>query len=178
MRKLLLLVMSAVLVSSISAQVFNTGQTLKKGTFSAGVEPTIIAKNSPDFILFGHFGYGIKKGIDFGAKIGVLGPNTYVGADIEFGLTKNISLSGGAHVYGDFGLDATLLGTYPATKSVNIFGGVDVDAIFGGNTHFPLWIPVGVEVGLKKSLSFILEANIGLNSSAYHVIGGGVVAYF
>lgn len=177
MKKLILLLGIVLIANGLWAQVFNTGQTLKKGAFSVGFEPTIIASGNSDFILFGHFGYGLKKNIDFGAKVGLLGPDTYVGADVEFGITENISFGAGAHVFGGFGLDATLLATYPATKSVNIYGGLDLDVILEGNTDFPLWIPIGVEVGLRKSLAFMLEASVGVTTST-HYIGGGVVAYF
>lgn len=179
MKKLFLIISAFFLLNALSAQVFNTGQTLKKGVFSAGAEPAIIAGGNADFMLFGHLGYGLKSNIDFGAKVGVLGPGeTYLGADIEFGITKNISVSGGAHIDGDFGLDGTLLGTYPISNSVNLYGGLDADIYFSGNTYVPLWIPVGVEVGLKKSFAFILEASVGLTNGASHIIGGGVIAYF
>ena len=55
MKKLFVLLIGVALFSGLSAQVFNTGQTLKKGAFAAGVEPAIIAGGSTDFMLFGHF---------------------------------------------------------------------------------------------------------------------------
>ena len=72
MKKLFcILFFTIALLNFINAQVFNTGQTLKKGAFSFGVEPAIIANGNSDFILFLHGGYGIKKGIDFGVKAGL-----------------------------------------------------------------------------------------------------------
>ena len=161
-----------------TAQVFNTAKTLKKSTFSVGVEPMIIASGADDFLLFGHAGYGLTSGIDLGFKFGVLGSTSYVGGDVEFGINKNFSFSAGAHTYGDFGLDATFLGTYELAKNVNLFGGLDADVNFGGNVYFPVWIPLGCEIELNKSMAFVFEASIGVYDSAPHMFGGGVNFYF
>ncbi|HON19507.1 MAG TPA: hypothetical protein PK990_10145 [Salinivirgaceae bacterium] len=183
----LAIILSSVL--SVNAQVFNTGQTLKPGKFSLGVEPSIIINGNSDFMLFFHGGYGLKSGTDFGLTLGVLNGDTYIGGDVEFTIAKRISLSAGAHHWGNFGLDATLLGTLPITKAVNFFGGLDTDINFikadtdgdgdkETDTKFLLWLPLGVEVGLRSNLAFIFEASVGLTDPAYHLIGGGVVVYF
>ncbi len=63
-------------------------------------------------------------------------------------------------------------------KNVNLFGGLDVDVVLGGNLFVPVWIPVGVEVELSGSMTFILEASVGITDPAAHMIGGGLVVYF
>ncbi len=178
MRKSLIVIMFLVIVGEINAQVFNTGSTLKPKTFSVGIEPSVIINGNADFMLFLHGGYGIKSGIDLGVTVGVLGPGNYFGADVEFALGKKMSLSFGAHNYGSFGLDGTYLITFPIRGDVRIFSGADLDVNFGNSTNFLLWIPIGVEVGLRKNMSFIFEAEIGLTAPAYHLIGGGVNFYF
>lgn len=174
-----LIVLSLFFISTIGfGQVFSTSETLKQGTFSFGIEPMIIASGASDFILFGHVGYGVAKGVDLGAKIGILGGNTYIGADMELAFMKNFSLSAGAHAAGDFGLDATFIGTYDMTNSVKLYGGADLDVNLGGDVYLPVWIPVGLEVQISKSMAFLFEAEVGLTNSADHRFGGGVNIYF
>lgn len=185
-KKLLTVAVLLVLITSVNAQVFNTASVLKQKKLSLGVEPTIIAEGDNDFILFGHAGLGIAKGIDLGVKLGVFGPGEeYIGADIEFAFHKNFSISGGAHSSGNFGLDGTFLGTIEAGKNIDIYGGADLDINFAdkdgdGNDEalFLLWVPVGVEVFIKKKLAFILEGSIAATDDAYNIIGGGVSYYF
>jgi hypothetical protein len=179
MKKIILFITALLFTTSSFSQVFNTGQTLKPKSFSAGFEPALLLNGSTEFILFVHGGYGLKKGIDFGVSIGVLGPNNYIGADVEFGLARWTSFAFGAHHFGSFGLDGTLNVTFPIRKDVRVFSGADLDINFNDDkTRFLLWLPVGVEVGLRKNMSFIFEASIGLTDPAYHLIGGGLNFYF
>jgi hypothetical protein len=176
-------------VVALNAQVFNTGQTLKPKAISLGIEPAFVVNGDAQFMLFLHGGIGLVKGTDFGIKLGFLNGETYVGGDVEFALGKYLSASVGAHHWGNFGLDGTLLGTYTLRKGVRLFGGLDADINFARydkdndgdkdtDLKFLLWAPVGIEVDLRKNLAFIFEASIGLTDPAYHVIGGGVVIYF
>ncbi|MEY1638324.1 hypothetical protein [Tenuifilum osseticum] len=178
-KTILIAVFAAINVMSLG-QVFNTGQTLKPKTISVGFEPAVLINGSNEFMLFLHGGYGLTRGIDVGITAGVLGPDNYFGANVEFVLGKNVSLAGGAHSFGSFGLDGTLNLTFGLAKGVRLITGLDTDINFpdGGDTQFLLWIPAGVDIGLRKNMSFILEAEIGLTDPAYNLIGGGVVFYF
>ncbi|HPW67200.1 MAG TPA: hypothetical protein PLY32_05855 [Salinivirgaceae bacterium] len=178
MKRIIVIVTSLLVFGSANAQVFNTGTTLKPKDFSLGVEPAVIINGDADFILFLHGGYGLTKGIDFGLTVGVLGPANYFGADIEFMVHKNMSLAFGAHHFGRFGLDGTFLATFPIKNVVNVFGGLDLDVNISEDTDFLLWFPIGVEVGIRKGMSFIFETQVGLTNPAYHLIGGGVNFYF
>ncbi|MGE0079020.1 MAG: hypothetical protein AB7S48_14265 [Bacteroidales bacterium] len=180
MRRFLLGLLVMLVAGVTSAQVFNTGQTLKPKTFSVGFEPAVLMDNESDFMLFLHGGYGLRKGIDFSLNVGVLGPETYFGADVEFAIAKRISISAGAHDFGAFGLDGTLNFTIPIKSDVRLFSGLDLDVDFPDNedTQFLLWLPVGLDIGLRKNMSFIFEAEIGLTDPAYHLIGGGLNFYF
>lgn len=177
MKKIVLLVSTLFLFVSLQAQVFNTGTTLKKGTFSLGFEPAIYG-NTEGFIMFFHGGYGLKPGIDLGISAGFLN-GEYFGADLEWGLGRYFSLTTGAHMYGDFGLDGTLNITFPIRSDSRIFTGVDMDINFpNDDISVPIWIPIGVELGLRRNMAFILEGEIAVSDPAYHVIGGGIVLYF
>lgn len=178
MKNIVLITFCLALGFSAMAQVFNTSETLKTGTFAIGIEPMIIANGSSDFILFGHIGYGLAKDVDISAKAGILANLNYYGADVEFGFLKNFSLSAGAHVWGDFGLDATFLASINIASNVDIYGGADLDLNFGDDVYTNFWIPIGVEVELNKTMSFLMEASIGINNTAPHLFGGGVNVYF
>ena len=130
MKKLFFIPLLVILTQFSFGQVFNTGQTLKAKTFSVGFEPAVLINGSNEFMLFLHGGYGLRSGIDFGLNVGVLGPETYIGADVEFAIAKRISLAVGAHDFGVFGLDGTLNFTIPIKSGVRLFSGLDLDVNF------------------------------------------------
>jgi hypothetical protein len=178
MKKIFTIALLVLITSFSFAQVFNTGQTLKPKTFSIGVEPGVFINGNTEFILFLHGGYGLKQGIDFSLKAGVLGPEEYIGGDLEFSLPKRMSVAFGAHSFGDFGLDGTWNITFPIKKDIRISTGLDLDVNFNADkTRFLLWLPLSLEVGIRKNMSFIFEAEIGLTDPAYHFIGGGFNFY-
>lgn len=182
MNKLLVVLVLFVVNVALSAQVFGTAQTLSKGKLNFGILPTIIDNNGhSDLILFFQGGYGLVSGTDFGLKLGVLGDETYFGGDVEFALRKNISLAGGFHLYGDFGADFTGLYTFPLTNSARLSSGFDMDIVFANSkTVVPFWLPINLEIDLKKNLTFIFEAEIDtkLFDESYNTISGGVQFYF
>ena len=153
----------------VQAQVFNTSSTLKRGQFSVGIEPGLYINGSSDFNLFLHGGVGITHNTDFGLKLGVLGNETYIGGDVEFALAKIFSLSVGAHSWGDFGLDGTGLLTFPLTSGVKIYT---------NEVQVPLWIPVGLQIGMNKNMAFIFESEINVTDVGSHFLGGGLSFFF
>jgi hypothetical protein len=176
MKNYLLIILLAIAFSiGIKAQVFNTSSTLKQGQFSAGFEPGIYISGVNDFNLFLHAGAGITQSIDFGIRLGLMGDNVYLGGDVEFTIGKHFSVSAGAHSWGNFGLDATGLFTFPIASKAKIFTGLDADIILAeGNTQFPLLLPIGIEIPLKKYILFIFETEIRLTHDGQHFIGGGL----
>ena len=187
MKKLILLIVATITFSSIYGQVFNTGQTLRKGVFALGVEPALHIDGGADgVILFGHAGYGIKPGLDAGIQLG-FGNQNYFGANLEFAIARNLSLAIGAHDFGNFGLDGTLNLAIPLNSTLQIYTGIDSDINFIENQdndgdsstdiQMPFWLPVGLEVGLSQSTSLLFETEIALNNPAYHIIGGGLSFY-
>ncbi|MGF1585593.1 MAG: hypothetical protein ACFCUM_09750 [Bacteroidales bacterium] len=178
MKKILLIAL-IITVSNVSkAQVFNTGQTLSPGTFSVGIQPAVLINGNSNFMLFLHGGYGVTRGIDFALKLGVLGNKNYFGADVEFALDRNMSVSFGAHDFGVFGLDGTFLIDIPLRNDVRLFTGADLDINFANETQILFWLPIGIEIGLKSNMNFIFESSIGLTDPAYNIIGGGLNFYF
>ena len=182
MKKITLLLFSLVLAVNLSAQIFGTSSTLSKNRFSLGLEPSIYSSgNYDDFMFFIHGGYGIKSGVDLGVKLGLLGDENYIGADVEFKLGKKFSLAGGFHDFYDFGIDGTALFTFPLGSAATLSSGLDMDIVFADpETLVPLWIPVVVEIGIKKDMVFILEAELDtkLIDESYHFLGGGLQFFF
>lgn len=159
------------------SQVFNTGQTLKKGTIVLGLNPIFYGN---DFGIYFHGGIGLKQGLDLGAKVGLGAGGNYFGADLEWAISAgkpHISIAAGGHMQGDFGIDGTINLTLPLTKSVYLFSGGDMDINFGNPVSFPLWIPIGLQVGLTKQMNIILEGDIGV-LDAGSIFGGGLNYYF
>lgn len=190
MRKTVFLFVALMMLSVFSfGQVFNTGQTLKPKKWSLGVEPAILVNGDSEFMLFLHGGYGLKKGIDLSLKAGFLSDyDEYFGGDVEFALGRYFSVMGGAHHFGDFGLDGSLLGTYPIRSDVRISSGFDLDINFvdkineegeedGKEAIFIGWIPISLEIGLRSNLAFIFEAEINVTDDGYHFFGGGLNFY-
>ncbi len=179
-----------IVTASTNAQVFNTGQTLKKGVLALGIQPAVhIDGGVNGGIAYAHAGYGLTSGIDVSVKAGVGRLNTfYVGGDIEFALAKHMSVAVGGHKSGDYGADATFLFDIPIKNKAIIYSGADADFDFVERTNntgedvnetdILVWIPVGVEVEITKSIHFLVEANIAVTSDAYHIVGGGIMLYF
>lgn len=183
MKKTLFFIFAILLFSQAGvAQVFSTAQTLSPKQMNLGILPTIAdASGTNDFILFVQGGYGLRKGIDLGVKLGVLADETYFGADVEFMAMKNLSIAGGFHSFGDFGLDLSGIYTFPLTTGARLTSGLDLDMVFAENeTLLPLWIPLNLEVDIRNDLVFIFEADIDtkLFDESYNLISGGVQFYF
>jgi hypothetical protein len=171
------------LFTLLHAQVFNTAQTLRTGTFNLGLEPTIYdMEGDNETSLFIHGGYGINRGLDLGIKLGLGMDETYFGAELEWmlrGISPYVSVSAGAHMFNDVGIDGTLNLTFPLSKQLWLYTGLDLDVVFAENdTFIPFWLPVGIEVGLRKNMTLLLEVEVGLNDEAYNIFGGGINFYF
>ncbi len=165
------------LAVTLNAQVFNSASTLRKKQFSLGLEPALLMNGDNNLYLFMHGGVGLTSKVDFGIKLGI-GDEMFIGGDVEFRLARIISLSVGAHSFGEFGIDGTLLLSGPVSSGVYLFGGLDLDILLERDTdQLELWIPIGVEVALRRNMSFIFEAEISATDS-YNVLGGGLNFYF
>jgi hypothetical protein len=177
MKKLLILALG-IITLSLNAQVFNTSSTLKRGQFSAGFEPGLYIDGGNDFTLFLHGGAGLASGVDLGIKVGLLEGTTYFGGDVEFALGKRFSISAGAHSEDVFGLDGTALFTFPLRKGIHLYTGLDADIDFYDDVAMPLWVPLGLEIGMNKNMTFLFESEINLTDAGRHFLGGGLNFYF
>lgn len=181
MKKLIISISLACLPFLAFSQVFNTASILKPGKFSLGIEPVVVHE---DLGLFLHGGVGLASGVDLALKYGFLKYNDYFGADLEWRLMAgkpNISLTTGAHTYGDMGLDLGINLSFPITGAASLYTGFDSDIDFHKEpvgTLFLPWIPVGVQLNIKSNMAFMLEAEIPLNNNANAIFGGGLSFFF
>ena len=183
MRRILLTTAMLILAIQSQAQIFGTGQTLSTGKFNLGVMPTaMIYSGENEHTLYVQAGYGLTSGIDLALRLNLLDEQNYLGADLEFALKRNVSISTGFHSFNDnFGLDFTGMFTLPLTSTARFTSGLDMDIIFAeGENLAPLWIPLNFEVDIKRNIAFMLEADIDtrLFDKSYHLISGGLQFYF
>jgi hypothetical protein len=164
----------------ISAQVFNSAEVLRPGHGSIGINPVFIANGENDLALYLHGGIGLASGLDLAAKLGI-GDGTYFGMDLEYLLRASppyVSIAGGGHIRNDAGIDATLNLTFPISRILSLYSGLDADINFAeGQTLSPLWIFLGNEVPVKHGLSFLLEIQIGVTEEADNRLGAGLNIY-
>ncbi|WP_321279433.1 hypothetical protein [Marinifilum fragile] len=174
---ILLLLMSGAFLSK--AQVFNISGILKEGEAAIGFEPSLLVYDGEtDFMMFFHAGVGLGQNIDLAGKFGVFGDENYYGGDIEFGFSKTLSLSAGAHHFHDFALDGTANVTVPLARGTKLITGLDMDIVFGDKTKIPLWIPLGIRVSVGNGWSLIMASEIELTDEAYHYFGVGMAYGF
>jgi len=179
MKKGLILLLLIFGVMFAKAQVFNTSGILRSGEAAIGFEPSLLVYDgATDFQMFFHAGVGVGRNIDIGAKVGAFGDETYYGGDVEFGISKNLSLSAGAHHFHDFGLDGSANVTVPLVSGTKLITGLDMDVIFGDETKIPLWVPIGIRVSVGNGWSLIMESEIELTDEAYHYFGFGMAYGF
>ncbi|MBN1952918.1 MAG: hypothetical protein JW801_17065 [Bacteroidales bacterium] len=180
MKKILfsLLIIIAMGLNS-KAQIMSTSSTLGPGHFSLGIEPGIYATGGVDFNLFLHGGIGLTSNADLSMKLGLLGNAVYVGGDVEFALSKRFSIAAGAHNHGVFGLDFTALATLPLGPA-RLYSGLDSDLNFITNNDLQaaLWVPLGLELPLKRQMIFYFETEINLTPAGSSFIGSGLSFLF
>jgi hypothetical protein len=175
MKKIILLFQLLIIFDLTAySQVFNTSSTLKPGIFNLGFEPGLYLKDGTDAYFFLHGGLGIMHGVDLSAKIGLGGYEPYIGGDAEFSFGKNFSFSVGAHSWGVFGLDATALYTFLITKSAKLYTGLDSDLYFNSNNEVVVWIPVGIDIAIQKSIYLIFDTEINITNNWGHFLGVGL----
>lgn len=180
----------AFFTTSKAQVVFHGAETLKKGSWQIGINPVVETEWDNDFALFFHGGYGLGNNSDIGLKLGLGWWNeTYFGLDYEKTLLvgkPSVSLAAGMHMFNDFGLDLTALVTFPI-NNVRIATGLDVDFVFGEDAngdneiYTPIWLPIHLEVYLKKQISVVVEGNVSLNNDepySWTTFGGGINIYF
>lgn len=183
MKKIIIAVCTIVsLHSSLVAQVLNTASTLKPGAFSLTVAPVLFVERDNDLGLDFGAGVGVGHGVDLAFKMLIQPGKNYFGGDVEFMLLNDvpqISLAFGAHAWNDVGLDGTLNITFPIRHVLSLYTGLDFDAEFyHGGQAFPLWVPVGMEVKVRRHLGIVMEIDVAADHAADSRFSAGMNVYF
>ncbi len=162
----------------IYSQSFNTGEILKPGQLSFGLN--LVAVNN-GLGLYLHGGFGILSEVDLEMKYGMFERDDYIGADLEWKLRKtsrmNLSVVTGAHTYRNFGLDLGVVASFLLNSKVTFFTGIDADINYNKNHDRFYWLPVGVEINWRKRAGFFMEADIPMADFTPGIFGGGMRFY-
>ncbi len=183
MKKCLIVFLLILVPMMLNAQVFGTGQTMRRGSTSIGINPALyMTEGNDELYLYIHLGHGLRRGLDLGAKVNIIGDVTYFGADLEWQLARRspfVSISAGAHKFVDFGLDATLNVTFPLKRRMNLYFGGDMDIDFvEPESITPLWAFVGLDISMGRKVALLLEGCMGINDIASDILSGGFNFYF
>lgn len=171
-----------VFATASQAQVMNSAQVLRPGTFHAGIMPEYMG----NFGIFFNGGFGLLPSADLGIKAGFGYGSTYFGADLEWALLKTrpkVSLVTGVHYWGVMGVDLGLLASFPISGTpIHITSGLDLDINFAtangqSNVSVPVWLPLNAEIFIRKQVSLMIDSSIPLSNSTA-IIGGGLNFYF
>jgi hypothetical protein len=186
MRKLTVLsLVACVLLISFSgshAQVYNTAQKLKSGTFRLCVAPLALVSGGdvdPGIYVLG--GIGVTGMMDLYFSTRVANDYTNFGVGMQWALVKGapaLSLTTGAHLGPGIGIDGTFDMTFPAGGSVVLYGGLDLDIDFNhSNMVVPAWLFLGPRVQIKRNATLYLEVDIGMTREAPDILGLGLSFY-
>jgi hypothetical protein len=178
------------------SQVFRNAGTLDPGAFSVGINPVIMFSphnGTGSGVTYYHGNTGLLPGVDIGIKLMTeLGwmlrlnpPHVWgFGADIRWSLYTGfpkVSFSAGFLKFGTFLLDGKLNVTLPLSSSISLFTGIEAWRSFSLEENVTLlWLPAGMEVVFLRKISFILEADFGINNKydSFQKVGTGIRFYF
>lgn len=183
MRKLnkhiLLIILALSLSNIIYSQVYNNGHLLSPKTFRFVAAPSVYYSSGvQELFLFLNGGVKLADNVDLGASTGINDGANYYGGYLEFAIANNFSLTGGAHHYNSFGLDAAINASIPIGSAfINI--GLDNDLYFPDkNTiKYDLYLPVGFEAPVNNTVIVYFETDIGLNIKRI-IFNGGIALKF
>jgi hypothetical protein len=170
-------------VAASHAQVYNTAQKLREGTFRLCLAPLLVVDNgdvSPGMYALG--GFGVTKAMDLYFTTRLASDNrSNFGFDLQWVLARGtpaLSLTTGAHVSPGIGIDGTLDIAFPVGNSVVLYGGGDMDIDFhDGETTVPVWLFFGPRVQIRRNVTLFMEVDLGLTDSAPSMLGLGLSFY-
>lgn len=164
---------------------FSDANTLRSSQLSIGIQPVIYTELDNEFMLILRGGYGLQSGLSFYGKLGVLREEPYVGGHFKYQLAGepsdvlSFSILGGAYSFGDIGLK---LGGILSKRigGFSLYSGLLYEPLFTSNIRNALLLPIGVDVPLSDSGSFIFEADLAVNDDgrAYQALHIGLNFYF
>lgn len=177
-RVLLLIALFSIFFVTAKTQLINSPRSLDKRIVGLGFEPAYHINGEAKGVMMNLYGaYGITDNIDLGLKYGFAANNDYMGGQMEWGISRYMTLFTGVHKYKNFGFDGGLAVIIPISSRSMIFVGGRADINFTNSVNIPLWIPIGTEIAFNEGISLILEGQIGAANGAYHALGLGFGVY-
>jgi hypothetical protein len=172
-----------IIVTLSLGQVYNTGQTLRAGSFSVTAAPiAFIDGGRPDPGLYTMLGIGLPARLDLSINARLARGRSLFGVDMEWGILTglpSLSLTTGFHGFRYAGIDAALNLTFPIRRVAAIYMGVDSDIDFrGDDVDIPVYAFGGVEVSLRRHVKVLMEIDVGVTEGAPHIIGLGFALIF
>ena len=172
------------LLSSVSnAQVYNTAQKLKGGTFRLCIAPLVLVDNgNTDLGMYVLGGVGVTSAMDLYLSTRVASQNrSNFGVGLQWALVKGtpaLSLTTGCHIGPNIGVDGTFDVAFPVGKTVVLYGGLDMDIDFdhSGTTASP-WIFIGPRIQIRKNTTLFMEVDIGVTQETPSMLGLGFSFY-
>jgi hypothetical protein len=174
----------SILLSTAShAQVYNTAQKLKTGTFRLCVAPLVLVDNgATDLGMYVLGGVGVTGSMDLYLSSRMANDNrANFGVGLQWALVKGtpaLSLTTGGHVGPGIGIDGTLDLAFPLGSTVVFYGGLDADIDFHlSETTVPAWVFLGPRVQIRKNATLFVEVDIGLTLETPSILGLGLSFY-
>lgn len=165
---------------------FSDATTLRNGRASLGIQTAIYTESGNEAMLIFRGAYGVRPGLSFHGKVGLLHNETYLGGHLEYGLAGepadpvSLSMLAGIYAFWDPGLKvggvlSKQLGQF------SLFTGLTFEPLFTDpETQTPLLVPIGMEIPVGSSAHLVLEADVAANDDAdrYQAIHMGFNFYF
>lgn len=177
-------VVAAIMLFSIAshAQVYNTAQKLREGTFRLCIAPILLVDGGVSPGIYALGGASITHEIDLYGNVRLANNGrSFLGIDLQWALARGtpaLSLTTGAHVSDNIGLDGTLDLAFPVGRTVVIYGGLDADIDFTtGATTVPAWFFFGPRISLHRNTALFMEIDLGMTESAPSIFGLGLSFY-
>jgi len=179
MKKIVCFILMISTTTFLNAQVFNTARTLNNTKFSTTAGLSLYDGGA---MLLGKIGYGLGYDNDVAVTMG-FGDVSYLGVDFEKELpwedldNFTMSLSSGLHHCGGFAIDVTWNCSVPLDKTLELYGGLDMDLRLTGGSGLPVLMFLGAEYAIRHRLTLLGEVDLGLNKAG-NSLGVSVCYYF
>lgn len=164
------------------AQVYNTAQKLRDGSFRIGIAPILLVDGDVSPGLYALGGFSATKDMDlyFNTRLAT-NSRSYLGVDMQWSLVRSnpaLSLTTGAHVSDHIGIDGTLDLAFPVGRTVVLYGGLDMDIEFAnGATAVPAWLFFGPRIFIHRNTALFMEIDLAVTDAAPSIFGLGLSFY-
>lgn len=156
---------------SLHAQdgAFSDARALEYQQVSLSAGSAIYTDLNNEVMLLLRGGYGLQPDLSFHGKVGIFLQEAYIGGHLKYLVAGepryavSFSVIGGAYSFGDIGLKLGGIVSKNA-EALSLYTGLLYEPLFENPIRNPFMIPLGVDIPLSESASFIFEADLALTS--------------